>query len=56
MGGVSVRSRPTHRVAARSNRGSFSAAHEDQDLERVVQLDGLELGGGGEDDRELPRL
>jgi hypothetical protein len=28
-------------------------AIEDQDLECVVQLDGLELGGCGEDDREL---
>jgi hypothetical protein len=37
--GVSASSWPTHRAAARSNRESLG--HEDQHLERVVQLDGL---------------
>src|SRR4029453_3267796 len=30
--------------------------HEDQDLQRVVQLDRLELGRCGEDDGQPPRL
>jgi hypothetical protein len=56
IGGVSTSTLPTQRAAARSNRGVLLPAHEDQDLERVVQLDRLELGRGREDDRELACL